>query len=240
MKKGIPEMSDIDQSDLTALTVQLLSAYVANNSVASEDLAGLIQSTRIALSGVTVSEPEAPTFTPAVSIRKSVSSRTHIISLIDGKPYKTLKRHLGTHGLTPAEYRERYNLPKDYPLVAPDYSEQRRATAAKIGLGRKPTDATPRAKSKATASAKAVRKPATAKPAKAAPVATKTAADAITSPAAAPAAPKAVKAAKARVPAAAKSMARKAAAKSPRTKKAPAAKREPAASALLAADIQSG
>ena len=77
-------------------------------------------------------------FIPAVSVRKSLSSRDHIISMIDGKKYRTLTRHLGTYGLTPAQYRERYGLKKDYPMTAPAYSEQRREMAKKIGLGRKP------------------------------------------------------------------------------------------------------
>lgn len=76
-------------------------------------------------------------FTPAVSVRKSLASKDHIISMIDGKPYRTLRRHLSTHGLTPKEYRERYNLRADYPMVAPSYSEARRAMAHKIGLGAK-------------------------------------------------------------------------------------------------------
>jgi predicted transcriptional regulator len=86
-------------------------------------------------------EPEAeaqPEFTPAVGVRKSLASREHIISMIDGKSYRTLTRHLGTHGLTPDEYRKRYNLPASYPMTAPSYSEQRREMAMKIGLGRKP------------------------------------------------------------------------------------------------------
>lgn len=77
-------------------------------------------------------------YTPAVSVRKSLASKDHIISMIDGKPYKTLRRHLATHGLTPEEYRERYGLKPDYPMVAETYSESRRAMAKKIGLGRKP------------------------------------------------------------------------------------------------------
>ena len=79
----------------------------------------------------------APEFTPAVTARKSLASKDHIISLIDGKPYKTLRRHLSTHGLTPADYRQRYTLKADYPMVAPSYSEARRSMAQKIGLGRK-------------------------------------------------------------------------------------------------------
>ena len=77
-------------------------------------------------------------YTPAVSVRKSLASKDHIISMIDGKPYKTLRRHLATNGLTPEEYRERYNLKADYPMVSETYSESRRAMAKKIGLGRKP------------------------------------------------------------------------------------------------------
>ncbi|RYE65624.1 MAG: transcriptional regulator, partial [Oxalobacteraceae bacterium] len=128
-------------SDVETLTVQLLSAYLANNTVASEDLAGLIRSTRDALTERTdtPAQEEPETFTPAVSVRKSLASPDHIISLIDGKPYKTLKRHLMGHGLTPEAYRSRYNLPANYPLVAPAYAEHRRNIAKEAGLGnRKP------------------------------------------------------------------------------------------------------
>lgn len=76
-------------------------------------------------------------FTPAVSVRKSLASPDHILSMIDGKPYKSLKRHLSGHGLTPAEYRARYGLKSDYPMVAPGYSAQRREVAKRLGLGRK-------------------------------------------------------------------------------------------------------
>ncbi|SDA36868.1 MucR family transcriptional regulator [Sphingomonas sp. NFR15] len=79
----------------------------------------------------------AEEFTPAVSVRKSLASKDHIISMIDGKPYKTLRRHLSTHGLTDVQYRERYNLRPDYPMVSENYSLARRAMAQKIGLGRK-------------------------------------------------------------------------------------------------------
>ena len=131
-------MTEAAKPDLTTLTVDLLSAYVSNNNVASNELADLIRSTRAALSDEAVPEaPEKPEFVPAVSVRKSRASRDHLISMIDGKPYKSLKRHLSSHGLTPAEYRERYNLSDDYPMVAPGYSEQRRAVAERLGLGRK-------------------------------------------------------------------------------------------------------
>ncbi|QUT05610.1 MucR family transcriptional regulator [Sphingobium phenoxybenzoativorans] len=132
-------MADTDQPTFTNLVVQLLSAYVSNNSVASEDLAGLILSTRRALAQDTSIEPgtsAAAGYTPAVTVQESLASQDCIISMIDGKSYKTLKRHLGTHGLTPQDYRERYNLPADYPLVASNYSKKRRAVAARMGLGR--------------------------------------------------------------------------------------------------------
>ncbi len=86
---------------------------------------------------------EVKEYTPAVTARKSLANPDVIISMLDGKPYKTLRRHLATNGMTPAEYRERYGLKADYPMVAATYSESRRAMAKRIGLGRKPgqTDA---------------------------------------------------------------------------------------------------
>ncbi len=81
---------------------------------------------------------EPKEYVGTVTARKSLASPDHIISMIDGKPYKTLRRHLGTNGMTPVEYRERYGLKADYPMVAPTYSEARRTMAKSIGLGRKP------------------------------------------------------------------------------------------------------
>ncbi len=135
-------MSETVKPDLTTLTVQLLSAYVANNAVPNADLAELIRKTRSALSDegaapVEAEAPAEPEYTRAVSVKASLASPDHIVSMIDGKPYKTLKRHLSTRGMTPAEYRERYRLPVDYPMVAPNYSERRRAVAVERGLGRK-------------------------------------------------------------------------------------------------------
>ena len=86
-------------------------------------------------------EPEVepvPEHQPAVTVRKSLASRDHVLSMIDGRPYKTLKRHLSRHGLTPAEYRQRYGLKADYPMTTPAYSEHRREVAKSLGLGRKP------------------------------------------------------------------------------------------------------
>ncbi|WP_284278122.1 MucR family transcriptional regulator, partial [Sphingobium jiangsuense] len=137
-------MAEIEQPDYTTLTVQLLSAYVANNKVDSGDLATLIQSTRAALvgDGAGGSEPE---FKPAVSVEDSLASREHIISLIDGRPYKMLRRHLAHHGLSPEQYRARYGLPESYPLVAPAYAELRRDVARRMGLGHTAKPAEPAA-----------------------------------------------------------------------------------------------
>ncbi|MBT2246359.1 MucR family transcriptional regulator [Sphingobium sp. BHU LFT2] len=133
-------MTDDNQTDITSLTVQLLSAFVSNNNVASENLPELIRATRAALFDDLKTKPDtpdAPSHVGAVSARKSLASPEHILSMIDGKPYKTLTRHLSANGLTPAEYRERYKLPANYPMVAPAYSAQRRAVAARLGLGRR-------------------------------------------------------------------------------------------------------
>lgn len=136
-------MESTQQQDLTELTVELLSAFVANNNVRSDDLPALIASTHAALSGLTGPSAEpanggSETHQPAVTARKSLANRDFILSLIDGKPYKSLKRHLTGHGLTPDEYRSRYNLPSSYPMVAPGYSDARREVAKRLGLGRKP------------------------------------------------------------------------------------------------------
>lgn len=177
-------MADDAQSDLTNLTVDLLCAYVTNNNVQHGDLPDLIKTTHAALKTIDSPEPAAPAepeHTPAVGLRKSLASRTHIISMIDGKAYQTLKRHLKKHDLTPQQYRERYSLPGDYPMVAPAYSESRRAIAERLGLGRKVTDAQ-------ASSAAPAPEPAKADAAKAAP---KTAAKAARlSPSKSPAKPK--------------------------------------------------
>jgi predicted transcriptional regulator len=139
-------MADTDsRSDLTELTVDLLSAFVSNNSTRADDLPRLIAETHAALAALSASGQGAPAnveepaeeFTPAVSVRKSLGSREHIISMIDGKPYRSLKRHLASRGLTPDQYRARYGLPPTYPMIAPAYSEQRREVAKRLGLGRK-------------------------------------------------------------------------------------------------------
>jgi predicted transcriptional regulator len=119
------------------MTAGLVSAYVANNPVPVSELATLIASTHAALSGLgqrNASEaPAVEKLTPA-QIRKSIRPDA-LISFIDGKPYKTLKRHLNRHGMTIEEYRTRYGLPRDYPSTAASYSEQRSALAKSLGLG---------------------------------------------------------------------------------------------------------
>jgi predicted transcriptional regulator len=128
------------------LATELTIAWLGNpnSRVNAEDVPVFIQTmyatvTALAGSGAVQVEPAAVAdYVPAVTARKSLGSKDHIISLIDGKPYKTLRRHLSTHGLTPDEYRDRYGLKADYPMVAPAYSEARRQMAKSIGLGRKP------------------------------------------------------------------------------------------------------
>ncbi|HWH16985.1 MAG TPA: MucR family transcriptional regulator [Allosphingosinicella sp.] len=123
---------------LITLTADIVSAHVSNNSVAVNDLPQLIQNVHNALSGLgaTVQEPEARP-EPKVSIRSSIKP-DYIVCLEDGKKLKMLKRHLMTHyQMTPDEYRQRWGLNADYPMVAPNYAEQRRSLAKKIGLGTK-------------------------------------------------------------------------------------------------------
>ncbi|MFB9051195.1 MucR family transcriptional regulator [Sphingobium indicum] len=221
-------MSENNQPDITTLTVQLVSAFVSNNNVASEGLADLIRTTRLALTDDLAAKPEdaaAPTYTPAVSVRKNLSSPEHILSMIDGRPYKTLKRHLASHGLTPNEYRERYGLPKSYPLVAPNYSEARRAVATKLGLGKKPVSVKkPAEAAPAPAPAPAVAAPAAAKPAAAPKAALAKAAPAKPAVAKTPAPKTAATKAPAAKPAEAKSPAAKPVEAKPAVAKASAAK----------------
>ncbi len=126
-------------SELVELTVDVVSAYVSHNAVVSADLPNLIDQTFIALQQAAAkgSQPIQDELNPAISIKKSVTP-DHIICLEDGKKFKSLKRHLRTsYNLTPEEYREKWGLPYDYPMVAPNYAAQRSALAKKIGLGRK-------------------------------------------------------------------------------------------------------
>jgi len=121
------------------LTADIVSAYVSNNTVASIDLPALISTVHSALSSTVqkASEPVVEELKPAVPIKKSVTDQ-HIICLEDGKKFKSLKRHLRTHfDLTPEEYRAKWNLPADYPMIAPGYAAVRSELAKKMGLGQK-------------------------------------------------------------------------------------------------------
>lgn len=140
-----------DQNDeLIALTASIVSAYVSRNNVQTGDLPGVIAITHAALVGL--GGPSAPVAAeppvPAVPIRKSVTPDA-IICLEDGRAFKTLKRHLSTsYGMTPDQYRSKWSLPADYPMVAPNYAESRSAMAKAIGLGRKVSVVVRRAKAK--------------------------------------------------------------------------------------------
>ena len=141
--------SDMRETLIT-LTSDIVAAHVSNNSVAVGDLPVLITNVYSALSGLSAEpEKEEPAPEPAVSIRNSVKN-DHIVCLEDGKKLKMLKRHLATrYNMTPEQYRARWNLPADYPMVAPAYAEKRRELAKKIGLGRKPAAKRGRGKSAA-------------------------------------------------------------------------------------------
>lgn len=158
-------MEDFEATpDVLDLTADIIAAYVSNNKISAEALPDLIASTHAALSGLTHgAEPveEVEDFTKSkAEIRKAVSE-DGITSFLDGKKYKSLKRHITTNGMTVDEYRERFGLPDDFPMVAPSYSAARSALAKSMGLGvggRKPKAPTP----------KPTRKPRAAKPAPAA------------------------------------------------------------------------
>jgi predicted transcriptional regulator len=123
---------------LVTLTADIVAAHVSNNSVAVSDLPVLIQNVHGALAGLGGPAPEPDIKQePAVSVRASIKP-DYIVCLEDGKKLKMLKRHLMTHyQMTPEQYRAKWNLPADYPMVAPNYAEQRRSLAKKIGLGTK-------------------------------------------------------------------------------------------------------
>jgi predicted transcriptional regulator len=127
-------------TDFVELTGDIVAAYVSNNPVRPADLPDLIRTVHAALNGLANgtagAAPEAEIEKPtAAQIRKSIMP-DGVVSFLDGKTYKTLKRHLGTHGLDPVSYRQRFGLPADYPMVSPNYAAQRSALAKSIGLGR--------------------------------------------------------------------------------------------------------
>ena len=133
----MPEADNINDTLLT-LTADIVAAHVSNNSVAVNDLPNLIQNVHTALSGISGASAAAePKPEPKVSIRSSIKP-DYIVCLEDGKRLKMLKRHLMTHyNMTPDQYRQKWGLSADYPMVAPNYAEQRRTLAKSIGLGTK-------------------------------------------------------------------------------------------------------
>jgi predicted transcriptional regulator len=126
-----------DKSEIIEMTADIVSAYVGNNSVSAADLPSLIQSVHRALSGVTAApEPvEAPPKEPAVPVKRSITP-DHLVCLEDGRKFKSLKRHLRTkYNMSPEDYRAKWGLPKDYPMVAPNYAKARSDLAKQMGLG---------------------------------------------------------------------------------------------------------
>lgn len=134
-----PEYNTTIEPAYVDLTADIVSAYVSNNTIASGDLAALIATVHTALvsAAQTAQEPAAEELVPAVPVKKSVLG-DYIICLEDGKRFKSLKRHLRTHfDMSPEDYRAKWNLPVDYPMVAPNYAAARSDLARKMGLGQK-------------------------------------------------------------------------------------------------------
>jgi predicted transcriptional regulator len=126
-----------DKAEIIEMTADIVSAYVGNNSVAAADLPNLIQSVHRALSTVTSApaEPAPQPKEPAVPLKKSITP-DYLVCLEDGRKFKSLKRHLRTkYNMSPEEYRAKWNLPKDYPMVAPNYAKARSDLAKQMGLG---------------------------------------------------------------------------------------------------------
>jgi predicted transcriptional regulator len=140
----VETMSDQAAPDILGLTAKIVSAHLSKNHVGTDALPSLIQSVYRSLATAAEAEPApAPAQAPAVPIKKSVFP-DYIVCLEDGKKLKMLKRHLQTsYGLSPDAYRAKWGLPRDYPMVAPNYAATRSGLAKKIGLGRKPAAAAP-------------------------------------------------------------------------------------------------
>ncbi len=130
---------NLERAELVELTAEIVSAYVSNNTVVAGDLPNVIQDVYGALSAASSKggQPVREELKPAVAVKKSVTP-DHIVCLEDGKKFKSLKRHLRTHyNLSPEEYREKWGLPHDYPMVAPNYAAARSDLAKKMGLGQR-------------------------------------------------------------------------------------------------------
>ena len=139
--------SDQNREALMAYTAEIVASYVSQNAISTSDLPNLISAVHASMMQLNgpKAEPAPEPLTPPVSIKKSVTP-DYLISLEDGKRYKSLKRHLSGRGLTPADYRTKWGLPHDYPMVAPNYAAQRSALAKSMGLGRKPAEPAPEVK----------------------------------------------------------------------------------------------
>jgi predicted transcriptional regulator len=135
----MPEDTQTNRGELLTLTTEIVSAYLGNSSAAPAEVVSLIQAVFDKLNALVSDEAAtAVELTPAVPIRRSVND-DYIVCLEDGKKLKMLKRHLMTaYGMTPQEYRAKWGLKPDYPMVAPNYAAKRQELAKKIGLGRKP------------------------------------------------------------------------------------------------------
>ncbi len=134
-------MSEAENATLIEMTADLVAAYVTKNHVRASELPALIATVHTSLAGmgsVPVAAPEPAKLVPPVSIKKSITD-DYLVSLEDGKQYQSLKRHLSKRGLSPDEYRAKWGLPHDYPMVAPGYARKRSELAKSIGLGRKAT-----------------------------------------------------------------------------------------------------
>jgi predicted transcriptional regulator len=137
MDENIESQANPALADLVSLTADVVSAYVAKNPLPTSALPEVIAQVHQALSALSAPkvEPQAP-LVPAVPIKKSVTL-DYIVSLEDGRKFKSMKRYLGLLGMTPDQYRQKWGLPRDYPLVAPNYAAKRSELAKSLGLGRK-------------------------------------------------------------------------------------------------------
>src|SRR4051812_1648674 len=158
-------MDNQDQTNFSDLTADIVAAYVSNNTIRPEELSSLITTVHAALKDAPAgkAQPEPEPKQPAVPVKKSVTP-DYIISLEDGRKFKSLKRHLqNSYGMTPDEYRAKWGLPRDYPMVAPNYAKSRSELARSMGLGRKAAPAPVQAAPEKTApAAKRTRKVKTA------------------------------------------------------------------------------
>jgi predicted transcriptional regulator len=138
-------MSEEHANEMLDMTVEIVAAYVANNRVATGDVPALIGSVHATLSNLSSPVAQLTDTKPhgAVTARKSLSNPAHIISMIDGKPYAMLTRHIKSAGYTAQSYRQAFGLAADYPMTAPAYSEKRRTLAKAFGLGRKKAEPVP-------------------------------------------------------------------------------------------------